>query len=45
MNVLEYAKGVEKLVNPMEVGKVCYMHNICFQMLPVDKPTTALKRP
>ena len=25
MNILEYAKGVEKLVNPMEVGKVCYM--------------------
>ena len=25
MNILEYAKGVEKLVNPMEVGKVHYM--------------------
>lgn len=25
MNVLEYAKGVEKLVDPMEVGKVLYM--------------------
>lgn len=25
MNVLEYAKGVEKLVNPMEVGKVHYL--------------------
>lgn len=25
MNVLEYAKGVEKLVDPMEVGKVTYM--------------------
>ncbi|MBR3264007.1 hypothetical protein IKF94_02115 [Candidatus Saccharibacteria bacterium] len=24
MNVLEYAKGVERLVNPMEVGKVHY---------------------
>ena len=25
MNVLKYAKGVEKLVDPMEVGKVLYM--------------------
>ena len=25
MNILEYAKGVEKLVNPMEVGKVLYL--------------------
>ncbi|MBR3180864.1 hypothetical protein IKF63_02175 [Candidatus Saccharibacteria bacterium] len=25
MNVLEYAKGVERLVNPMEVGKVHYL--------------------
>ena len=25
MNVLEYAKGVEKLVDPMEVGKVSYL--------------------
>ena len=25
MNILEYAKGVEKLVNPMEVGKVSYL--------------------
>ena len=25
MNVLEYAKGVERLVDPMEVGKVTYM--------------------
>ncbi|MDO4742121.1 MAG: hypothetical protein Q4A79_01980 [Candidatus Saccharibacteria bacterium] len=25
MNVLEYAKGVEKLVSPMEVGKVHYL--------------------
>ena len=25
MNVLDYAKGVERLVNPMEVGKVTYM--------------------
>ena len=25
MNILEYAKGVERLVDPMEVGKVTYM--------------------
>jgi hypothetical protein len=25
MNILEYAKGVEKLVNPMNVGKVLFM--------------------
>ena len=25
MNILDYAKGVEKLVDPMEVGKVLYM--------------------
>ena len=25
MNILEYSKGVEKLVDPMEVGKVLYM--------------------
>lgn len=25
MNVLDYAKGVERLVNPMEVGKVLYL--------------------
>lgn len=25
MNILEYAKGVEKLVDPMEVGKVLYL--------------------
>ena len=25
MNVLDYAKGVEKLVNPVEVGKVMYL--------------------
>ena len=25
MNILDYAKGVEKLVNPMEVGKVMYL--------------------
>ena len=25
MNILEYAKGVEKLVNPMEVGRVSYL--------------------
>ena len=25
MNVLEYAKGVERLVDPMEVGKTHYM--------------------
>ncbi len=25
MNILDYAKGVERLVNPMEVGKVLYM--------------------
>ena len=25
MNILEYAKGVERLVNPMEVGKVSYL--------------------
>ncbi|MBR3256803.1 hypothetical protein IKG02_00725 [Candidatus Saccharibacteria bacterium] len=25
MNILNYAKGVEKLVDPMEVGKVLYM--------------------
>lgn len=25
MNVLEYAKGVERMVDPMEVGKVHYM--------------------
>ena len=25
MNILDYSKGVEKLVNPMEVGRVSYM--------------------
>ena len=25
MNVLEYAEGVEKMVNPMEVGKIHYL--------------------
>ena len=25
MNVLDYSKGVEKLVDPMEVGKVHYL--------------------
>ena len=25
MNILEYAKGVERLVDPMEVGKVLYL--------------------
>ncbi len=25
MNILDYAKGVEKMVDPMEVGKVMYM--------------------
>ena len=35
MNVLDYAKGVEKLVDPMEVGKTLYMQTI-LRKLPVS---------
>lgn len=45
MNVLEYAKGVERLVDPMEVGKVTYMQTklrklpVCLQRKIVTSAT------
>lgn len=45
MNILEYAKGVERLVDPMEVGKVTYMQTklrklpICLQRRIVNSAT------
>ncbi len=45
MNILEYAKGVERLVNPMEVGKVSYLQTklrrlpVCLQRKIVTSAT------
>ena len=45
MNILEYAKGVEKLVDPMEVGKVSYLQTklnklpVCLQKKIVTSAT------